>query len=196
MILKLHGHIGDNASALVDGQLSAAEEERAWQHVLGCAGCRQAVEREGWIKQRLAGLDSPDAASVAGRLRELELTAAAWAEVDSLERTHQRRRAALSAVGAGSLGAVALAMITLTGAPSSGVRGPSPAPASLRPDGVGASIGGSTPERRSATSAWPTWGSAPGPQPGSDPGVLVPVANVSATATPAPVSGVRAGAAR
>ena len=33
-----------------------AEEERAWAHVHACHQCRDLVEREGWIKTRLAGL--------------------------------------------------------------------------------------------------------------------------------------------
>ena len=40
-MLSLSGHIGTKASALVDGQLSPAEEERAWSHVLTCPGCRR-----------------------------------------------------------------------------------------------------------------------------------------------------------
>ena len=50
------GHLGDRVSALLDGQLSAAEEERAWAHVHACHQCRDIVEREGWVKTRLAGL--------------------------------------------------------------------------------------------------------------------------------------------
>ena len=50
------GHLGDRVSALLDGQLSPAEEERAWAHVHACHQCRDLVEREGWVKTRLAGL--------------------------------------------------------------------------------------------------------------------------------------------
>ena len=50
------GHLGSRVSALLDGQLSAAEAERAWDHVHGCHTCRDRVEREGWVKTRLAGL--------------------------------------------------------------------------------------------------------------------------------------------
>jgi anti-sigma factor RsiW len=50
------GHLGPRASALLDGQLSAEEEERAWAHVHTCHQCRDLVEREGWVKTRLAGL--------------------------------------------------------------------------------------------------------------------------------------------
>ena len=50
------GHLGSRVSALLDGQLSPAEAERAWAHVHACHACRDLVEREGWVKTRLAGL--------------------------------------------------------------------------------------------------------------------------------------------
>lgn len=119
MIIKLHGHIGSSASALVDGQLSPAEEERAWNHVLGCQGCRRLVEREGWIKQRLAGLGGPAAGALAapagllGSLYDVD----AWAAVDEIERRSTRRRAAVALVGAGSVGVAVLALMTVTAPP-------------------------------------------------------------------------------
>jgi hypothetical protein len=50
------GHLGPRISALLDGQMSAEETERAWAHVHQCHTCRDQVEREGWVKTRLAGL--------------------------------------------------------------------------------------------------------------------------------------------
>lgn len=50
------GHLGPRVSALLDGRLSPEEEDRAWAHVHSCHACRDLVEREGWIKTRLAGL--------------------------------------------------------------------------------------------------------------------------------------------
>ncbi len=50
------GHLGTRVSALLDGQLSAKETEEAWTHVYSCHVCRDLVEREGWVKTRLAGL--------------------------------------------------------------------------------------------------------------------------------------------
>ncbi len=49
-------HLGSRVSALLDGQLPREEAERAWAHVHACHACRDLVEREGWIKTRLAGL--------------------------------------------------------------------------------------------------------------------------------------------
>ena len=46
-------HLGSRVSALVDGRLPLAEEERLWEHVHTCHPCRDLVEREGWVKTRL-----------------------------------------------------------------------------------------------------------------------------------------------
>lgn len=117
MILWFSGHIGSNASALVDGQLSAADEERAWQHVLGCAGCRRLVEREGWVKQRLAGLAGPSALSAPQSLLGSLYDVDAWAAVDEIERRSKRRRATAALVGAGSVGVAVVAMMSVTTPP-------------------------------------------------------------------------------
>ena len=55
-VVVVMGHLGSRASALLDGQLSPADTERAWEHVHSCHACRDLVEREGWVKTRLAGL--------------------------------------------------------------------------------------------------------------------------------------------
>lgn len=132
MILKLHGHIGSTASALVDGQLSPEEEDRAWRHVLGCPGCRRLVEREVWIKKRLAGLAAPTQLgpppSLIGSLYDVD----AWARVDEIERRSVRRRAAGVLVGAGSVGLAVMGVMAVTAPPAG--RGEVPgnqAPASI-----------------------------------------------------------------
>jgi anti-sigma factor RsiW len=142
VILKLYGHIGSTASALVDGQLSPAEEERAWRHVLGCSGCRRLVEKEGWLKQRLAGLGMPGAAVTAppglmGSLYDVD----AWATVDEIERRSTRRRTATALVGAGSVGFAVLAVMAVTAPPA----GLGEVPANRAP----AQIGHSAPVRDS-----------------------------------------------
>jgi anti-sigma factor RsiW len=119
MILKLHGHIGSTASALVDGQLAPEEEERAWRHVVGCPGCRRLVEREGWLKRRLAGLGTPAAAvatpsTLVGSLYDVD----AWAAVDEIERSSTRRRATAALVGVGSVGLAAMALVAVTTPPA------------------------------------------------------------------------------
>ena len=118
MILKLHGHIGSTASALVDGQLSPEEEERAWKHVLGCPGCRRLVEKEGWVKQRLAGLAAPAAFAPPPRLLGSLYDVDAWAAVDQIEQVRSRRRTATALVGAGSVGLAVMAVMAVTSPPA------------------------------------------------------------------------------
>ena len=50
------GHLGSRVTALLDGRLPAFEEDRAWEHVHSCHPCRDAVEREGWVKTQLVQL--------------------------------------------------------------------------------------------------------------------------------------------
>jgi anti-sigma factor RsiW len=118
VILKLHGHIGSTASALVDGQLSPEEEERAWKHVLGCPGCRRLVEKEGWVKQRLAGLAAPAAFAPPPRLLGSLYDVDAWAAVDQIEQVRSRRRTATALVGAGSVGLAVMAVMAVTSPPA------------------------------------------------------------------------------
>jgi anti-sigma factor RsiW len=118
VILKLHGHIGSTASALIDGQLSPAEEERAWKHVLGCPGCRRLVEREGWVKQRLAGLAVPHSFATPPTLMGSLYDVDAWATVDEIERRSTRRRAATALVGAGSVGLAVMAVMAISSPPA------------------------------------------------------------------------------
>ena len=49
-------HLGPRVSALLDGRLDPAEEERCWSHVHSCHSCRDLVEQEGWVKTQLAQL--------------------------------------------------------------------------------------------------------------------------------------------
>ena len=117
-MLSLSGHLGPKASALVDGQLSPAEEERAWSHVLSCPGCRQLVEQEGWTKRRLGSLAATSGSEdppqeLVGSLCAVD----AWSEVAQIERHSARRRTAAVVVGGGAVGAAVLSLITVTGAP-------------------------------------------------------------------------------
>jgi anti-sigma factor RsiW len=131
VILKLHGHIGSTASALVDGQLSPVEEERAWKHVLACPGCRRLVEKEGWVKQRLAGLAVPGMFAPPPRLIGSLYDVDAWATVDAIERRSTRRRAATALVGAGSVGLAVMAVMAVTSPPAGLGEVPGRAPAMI-----------------------------------------------------------------
>lgn len=127
---SLGGHLGSSVSALIDGQLDAGSEERAWAHVLHCPSCRRLVEREGWVKRQLAQMSGNEpSARLLGSLFEVPPASEAagpswaglqaWSEVDELERKGRgRRRAGLALAGAGSVSAAVFGIATLGGAPS------------------------------------------------------------------------------
>jgi len=134
-MLSLSGHIGTKASALVDGQLSAAEEERAWSHVLTCPGCRRLVEREGWVKRQLGSLSAPEAVDPPQQLLGSLYAVDAWAAVDQIERQSRRRRTTAVVVGGGAVGACVLGLLTITGGPAGRSDVPArPSPAMIRGD--------------------------------------------------------------
>lgn len=115
-MISITGHLGSRVSALVDGQLPPAEEERAWSHVLGCPGCRRLVEREGWTKQQLRLLScEPTAGGAPAGLTNTLYDVDAWSAVDAIERRSTRRRAGAVAVGGGAVGAAVLGLVALTG---------------------------------------------------------------------------------
>ncbi|MET1058200.1 MAG: zf-HC2 domain-containing protein [Nocardioides sp.] len=110
------GHVGTRVSALVDGQLPLAESERLWAHVHGCPTCRAEVEREGWVKTRVAGLaltgEQPaPPGHLAGSLR---VTALGWPEPEAVVESHDRRRLVAAAIGVGSMGAAFLGVLAMT----------------------------------------------------------------------------------
>jgi hypothetical protein len=104
------GHLGSRVTALLDGRLPAAEEERAWEHVHACHPCRDAVEREGWVKTRLAQLGCSSTASPSS-LRQSLLDAPFFVRPDSCEPVVSARAPApqprarhLVAIGGSALG--------------------------------------------------------------------------------------------
>jgi hypothetical protein len=120
-------HLGNRVSALLDGQLSPDEEERAWSHVHGCHSCRDQVEREGWVKTQLVGLSFGAASAPAGLKGSLlgasQLHTAfldpstnpfAPAEVPA----DRVRRAGWVAIGGGAVGAAVLGVLALGAAPA------------------------------------------------------------------------------
>lgn len=114
------GHLGARVSALLDGQLSAEESERAWAHVHACHACRDLVEREGWIKTRLAGLTldghaAPDA--LKGSLLGSPLLPAGSAFPPSYD-ARPRRQLGLVAIGGGAVGAAVMGVLALGVAPA------------------------------------------------------------------------------
>lgn len=104
------GHLGNRVSALLDGQLPAEEAERAWAHVHSCHVCRDAVEREGWVKTRLAGL-SGGHTGAPDRLKGSLLGATPFPTARTAE--HRPRRVGVVAVGGSAAGAVVLGVLAL-----------------------------------------------------------------------------------
>ena len=149
----LGGHLGTRVSALLDGQLSAEEEERAWDHVHMCHLCRDLVEREGWVKTRLAGLTWGATAEVPSHLRGSLMGAPALTPGEAIladdGREHRGRRVGLVALGSGAAGAAVMGVLALGSAPADL---PSPerrAPStSVNSPGVPVTVG---PSRRTAT---------------------------------------------
>ena len=144
-MLSLSGHIGAKASALVDGQLSPAEEERAWSHVLACPGCSRLVEREGWTKRQLGALSATrDAAAPPPQLLGSLYAVDAWAAVAAIEKRSTRRRTAAVVVGGGAVGAAVFGLLTVAGPTLGRDVATRPSPATIRPDQVRTPAGSST----------------------------------------------------
>ncbi len=118
------GHLGHRVSMLLDGQLSPVETERAWTHVHACHSCRDAVEREGWIKRRLAGL----AAEPRGVSDHLKGSLLVGQPLGVEPAHHDRpRRTAMVLLGGSAAGAAVLGVVAL------GLGGPTTSTPSRQP---------------------------------------------------------------
>jgi predicted anti-sigma-YlaC factor YlaD len=113
------GHLGNKVSDLLDGQLSRTDEDRAWEHVHSCHYCRDLVEREGWVKTRLAGL-SLAGSTAPDRLKDALVGAqAGLTPGDALLAMNSKpRRGSLVAIGGGAAGAAVLGVLALGAAPA------------------------------------------------------------------------------
>lgn len=131
------GHLGTRASALLDGQLPAAEAERLWEHVHGCHLCRDLVEREGWVKTRLSGLGAP--AQAPDHLKGALLGACAPTMPFCPPAPARSRRLAVAAAGVGgAAGMAVLGVLALGTAPADAPTVDRRAPvANLTPPGGG-----------------------------------------------------------
>lgn len=118
------GHLGPRVSALLDGQLGAEETERAWAHVHSCHLCRDQVEREGWVKTRLAGSSMESCAApetLKGALLgmppgDVLLSMSGHRGDHSPSRT--RRAAGFAVIGGGAAGAAVMGVLALGAAPA------------------------------------------------------------------------------
>lgn len=131
------GHLGSRTSALLDGQLSATETERAWEHVHSCHACRDLVEREGWVKTRLAGLTFEVASPCTPDWLKGSLMGApdcgppgdAYLQPSTLD--HRRRHVGMVAIGSGAIGAAVMGVLAFGVAPPADAPTNRPAPASI-----------------------------------------------------------------
>ena len=114
------GHLGTRVSALLDGQLPANEEERAWAHVHSCHFCRDLVEREGWVKTRLSTLSFGGDGCASDRLKDALMGAQAGLTPGDalLVMSAKPRRGSLVAIGGGAAGAAVLGVLALGAAPA------------------------------------------------------------------------------
>lgn len=114
------GHLGNRVSALLDGQMSAQEAEEAWAHVYSCHACRDLVEREGWVKTRLAGLScDPGAAPMDLKGSLLSVTPGEQYLVAPRAQGGARRGMGVAVLGGGAIGAAMLGVLALGTAPAS-----------------------------------------------------------------------------
>lgn len=116
------GHLGNRVSALLDGQLSAKETEEAWAHVYACHACRDLVEREGWVKTRLAGLCGDHAGTErapSGLKGSLLSMPPGDAFLAAAHERHPARRSGTVLIGGGAVGAALLGVVALGFATSS-----------------------------------------------------------------------------
>jgi hypothetical protein len=128
------GHLGTRVSALLDGQLSPADEERAWEHVHSCHHCRDAVEREGWVKTRLAMMQlagAPAPSHLKGSLLVRGLVGdrvgvvgdlVDWSELPDhpalAAASERRRHLGMGGISGGAVGAAVMGVLALGASPA------------------------------------------------------------------------------
>jgi hypothetical protein len=118
------GHLGTRVSALLDGQLSPADEERAWEHVHSCHQCRDAVEREGWVKTRLATMQLASSSAAPSHLKGSLLFRGIvdWPDLPDhavlVDAGSRRRHLGLAGIGSGAVGAAVMGVLALGASPA------------------------------------------------------------------------------
>lgn len=105
-------HLGSRVSALVDGRLPAAEEERLWEHVHSCHPCRDLVEREGWVKTRLASL-SFDGGGAPPELKDSLMSPSSALRPAAFATVSRPRHRGLAVIGGGAAGAAVVGVLAL-----------------------------------------------------------------------------------
>jgi predicted anti-sigma-YlaC factor YlaD len=139
-------HLGNRTGALLDGALSPEESERGWSHVQECHECRDLVEREGWMKRRLACLAVEPSTTVSDSLRANLMDPSALSPGHAWIVQRPRRSLTLAALGGSAVGAAVVGVIALVAAPAAAptterrpvtsVYNPGPALFSVKPAAV------------------------------------------------------------
>jgi hypothetical protein len=117
----MSGHLGRRVSDLLDGQLPADEADRAWSHIHGCGACREAVEREGWVKTQLLSLSmagSPAPEHLKGSLLGSPMSPSYPTAYGYDPEPERAWRGTLLTIGGGALGAAVLGIVALGVAPA------------------------------------------------------------------------------
>lgn len=120
----MSGHLGTRVSALLDGQLSEQDTERAWAHVHLCHVCRDHVEREGWVKTRLARTSfepGPAPDTLKGALLGMppgDVLLALSQTGGGRDPARGRRAVGFAAIGGGAVGAAVMGVLALGTAPA------------------------------------------------------------------------------
>jgi hypothetical protein len=135
-MMSISRHLGTRASALLDGQLPDGEARSLWAHVETCGTCQDELERERWVKTRLACLSTaftcaPDRlkGSLLGAPAQPDPIASAYLEYadhQPHEHSRLRRTASLAAMGGGALGAAVMGVVAFGVAPASAPTTPAP----------------------------------------------------------------------
>ena len=116
------GHLGSRVSALLDDQLSPVDEERAWNHVHSCHECRDAVEREGWVKTRLASVQFATASAPSHLKGSLLVRGIVdWPDLaghPAFDGGGRRRHLGLGGIGGGAVGAAVMGVLALGASPA------------------------------------------------------------------------------
>jgi anti-sigma factor RsiW len=108
------GHQGDALSALLDGELTGADERRARAHLAACPGCTAELEAVGQARSWLRALPPVDPpAGFRRQVLEGPSPVAGAGEVARL----RSRRAGLAALAAGAAASVALLGLVSPGEP-------------------------------------------------------------------------------
>jgi hypothetical protein len=124
--LPLGGHLGPRVSALLDGQLSEADSERAWAHLAHCRDCQQQVERESWIKRRVAGLCFDGTATASDSLKDELSTRPTWCDSGVIGERRHRHAVGLAALGGSAVGAAVMGFLAFGAAPADAPTTPQP----------------------------------------------------------------------